>query len=282
MERELGPGTPVDLPVEPARSDPMRACGLEYQTVSIHASLGAMPAWLVPGTSDTWAIFVHGKGANRTQALSTLRLYAGRGLPCLVITYRNDPGGPQSLDGEYHYGLTEWEDLESACRYAIARGATRFVLVGYSMGGGIVLSFLEQSRLAALVRGAVLDSPVVDFGRTVDLGIRLARLPRVGTPLPPGSGALGKTLASIRFGMKWSDYAALVTRADRLHAPLLVFHGDEDDVVPFEGSVALTEARPQLVTLERFRGARHLESWSLDRARYESAVAAFLGSTTAP
>jgi alpha-beta hydrolase superfamily lysophospholipase len=145
------------------------------------------------------------------------------------------------------------------------------------MGGGIVLSFLERSRLADRVRAAVLDAPAVDFGTTVDLGIRLARLPAIDAPLPPLTGVLAKGLASFRFGVDWREYG-LLRHADRIRAPLLVFHGDEDDVVPFEGSTALAAARPDLVTFERFHGARHLESWNLDRIRYESDVAAFLRS----
>lgn len=280
-EGRLTPGTPVDLSVEPARSDPMRACRLEYRDVSIETPLGFMPAWFVPGRSDTWAIVVHGKGANRTQALATLPLYASRGFPCLVITYRNDPKGPQSPDGEYHYGLTEWEDLEAACRFALERGAARFILVGFSMGGGIVLSFLERSTLAPRVGGAVLDAPVVDLGRTVDLGIRLAHLPLLGTPLPPGAGSLGKALATIRFGVKWEDYD-LLNRANLVYARILVLHGDADDVVPYEGTRALLSRGPPHLAMVRFVGARHLESWNLDRARYESVVDAFLAPEAAP
>jgi uncharacterized protein len=41
-------------------------------------------------------------------------------------------------------------------------------------------------------------------------------------------------------------------------------------------SEALAAARPDLVTLERFGGDGHVESWNVDRARYERAVRAFL------
>jgi uncharacterized protein len=51
------------------------------------------------------------------------------------------------------YGLTEWRDLAAAAQYALARGARRLLLVGYSMGGAIVVSFLEHSPLAARVAG---------------------------------------------------------------------------------------------------------------------------------
>lgn len=280
-EGTLAPGTPVDLSATPSRSDPMRACGLPYEDIAILAPLGPMPAWLIPGPSDTWVVFVHGKGADRAQALATLPIYVARGFPCLVITYRNDLGAPQNPDGKYHYGLAEWRDLEAACSYAAARGAERFVLVGFSMGGGVVLDFLEESAMASRVRGVVLDAPAIDFGRTVDLGIRLARLPVLGTPMPPLVGPLSKELATLRFGVNWREYE-LIRRADRLSAPILILHGDADDVVPFDGSVALAHARPDLVTLVPFPGAHHVEAWNLDRARYEAAVIPFLAPISAP
>jgi alpha-beta hydrolase superfamily lysophospholipase len=279
-EGELKAGMPVDLSTTPEPTDPKRACGLNFDDVAVATPLGPMPAWLVPSRPDTnatWVVFVHGKGAARTQALPTLPIYARRGYSALVITYRNDPGGPQSPDGNYHYGRTEWKDLEAACEYALSRGASRLVLVGFSMGAGVVLDFLEESPLADRVEGSILDSPAIDFGRTVDLGIRQATLPGLKTPLPPLAGTLGKELASLRFGVDWRDYD-LIRKADRLHAPLLLLHGDADDVVPFEGSEALLAARPDLVTLERFRGARHVEGWNLERERYESALVRFLGS----
>ena len=293
-EGELRAGTPVDLSTTPESSDPMRACGLHFEDVAVATPLGPMPAWLVPGspaaigpggkraglpgdTSAVWVVFVHGKGAARTQVLPTLPIYARLGHTTLVITYRNDPGVPQSPDGNYHYGRTEWKDLEAACEYAVSHGASRLVLVGYSMGGGLVLDLLEESPLARRVEGAILESPVIDFGRTVDLGIRQATLPGLGTPLPPLAGALGKELATLRFGVDWKDYD-LIRRAGRLRMPLLVLHGDADDVVPFDGSEALLATRPDLVTLERFRGARHVEGWNLEHERYESAMVRFLGS----
>jgi uncharacterized protein len=42
-------------------------------------------------------------------------------------------------------------------------------------------------------------------------------------------------------------------------------------------SEALAAARPDLVTLERFGGDGHVQSWNADPARYERAVRDFLG-----
>jgi len=269
------PGTHVDLSAETAWSNPRQACDLPFQEVRVQTELGPTPAWLVPGASDTWAILVHGKGAERTQALRVLELYAQQGMPCLVLTYRNDPEGIASPDGRYHYGLTEWKDLEAGVRLALAHGARRIVPVGDSMGGGIILAFLENSVLATRVQGAILEAPMIDFGATIDLGIRLARMPVIGAPIPELAGTVGKELAAIRYGIDWRSLD-LSIEAGRIRAPVLLLHGDADDVVPFESSLALATRFPDRVSLVRFHGARHLECRSIDPDRYDAAVTKFL------
>ena len=120
------------------------------------------------------------------------------GLPSLVITYRNDPEAPASPDGFHRFGHTEWEDLEGAARYALDHGAKDFVLVGYSMGGAIVVNFIYQSSLAGWVQGAILDAPMLDFNATIDLGARQRGAPGILT-------ALGKFVASARFDIDWAE-----------------------------------------------------------------------------
>ena len=79
----------------------------------------------------------------------------------MVITYRNDLGEPESPDGFHWYGQHEWKDLEGAARYALEHGAEELILVGYSMGGGIVMNFLYRSPLANKVEGVILDAPML-------------------------------------------------------------------------------------------------------------------------
>jgi pimeloyl-ACP methyl ester carboxylesterase len=272
------PGAAVDLTVEIQRGDPMRALGLPFHDVSVPTPLGPEPAWLVGASSPTWVIFVHGKGADRTQSLTSLDLYAAQGFCSLVISYRNDRGAPASPDGRYHYGLTEWRDLEDACRWALDHGAERLFLSGDSMGGGIVVAFLERSPLASRVRGAILDAPQLDFLETVRWGIHETHLPWSGAPIPPPAGVLGVGLAAMRFGIDWPSYD-LFRDLRRVRVPLLVFHGDRDDTVPFEESIRLEADRPDLVTLVRCPGAGHLECRDLDPSRYGAAVVAFLRGT---
>ena len=248
--------------------DPERAHGIAFDAATFAAPLGELAAWRVDGADDTWAVFVHGKGASRREALRMMPVMVEAGLPSLAITYRNDPGAPVDPSSYYQYGRTEWEDLEAAVEYALAEGASDVVLVGYSMGGGIVASFLMHSPSAGRVAGAILDSPMLDFGATINLGAE-----RRG--LPVFLAGLGKAVSSVRFGVDWTalDY---LDRADELSVPILLFHGDGDTTVPQRTSEALAERRPELVTYEEFDGAAHVGAWNADPERYEGAVAAFL------
>ena len=254
--------------MHPFPVDPTRALGVGFTEVTYTSELGPLPAWATAGDHATWVIYVHGKGGQRTEGMRILKTAADLGMPGLLIDYRNDPGAPADPTGKYQYGLTEWRDLEGAVRYALAHGAHDVVLVGYSMGGGTVLNFLYESELAGVVRGAILDAPMADFGATVDHGIRDYGVPGPLVPLP-------RMIASVRYGIDWAamDYVA---RSGELRTPLLLIHGKQDETVPFGIAEELAAARPDLVQFEAFDEAEHTRSWGTDPARYEGLVREFL------
>jgi len=265
--------TAVDGYAWPA--DPALAAGRPAREVAYPSPVGPTPAWRVDGRRDTWVILVHGYNAARTETLRTLAAVAGQGYPALAISYRNDPGAPRTPDGLRHWGTTEWRDLEAATRYAINQGAAGVVLAGYSMGGAVVTSFLLSSPLAARVRGVVLDAPALDLGEVIDDGAEDRSLPVLGTPVPPALTEVAKGIAGVRYDLDWGelDY---VDRAGGLKTPILLFHQTGDPTVPVDISERLARARPDLVTLERFGGDGHVQSWNVDRPRYERALRAFL------
>jgi alpha-beta hydrolase superfamily lysophospholipase len=220
-------------------------------------------------------LFVHGYNAPRREALRLLGPVVAQDFPALVIAYRNDPGAPRSPDGLRHWGTEEWRDVEGATAYALAHGATEVVLVGYSMGGGIVSSFLYESRLAAKVRGVILDAPGLDLAAAIDHGARDHTLPLLGIPVPTPLTTVAKTIAGIRYHLDW-DRLDYVDRADRLSVPVLLFHGTADPRLPIAPSQALATARADLVTFIPVAGAGHVKAWNHERARYEQAARAFL------
>jgi hypothetical protein len=140
--------------------------GVPVEHVTYEGELGPMPAWLVvpphDGDAGRWAVLVHGRGARREETIRMMAPLLAEGWTCLVPTYRNDEGVPEGADGRYALGLSEWRDVEAAVVEAVARGATEVLLGGWSMGGAIVLQFLDRSPLSRLVSRVVLDGPVID------------------------------------------------------------------------------------------------------------------------
>ena len=279
----LGPlpqvGEPVRIDRDAFPGDPWRAHGIEYREVGVPAALGTFPAWLTPGVTDTWAILVHGKGAERTECLRILPMFAELGHSTLTITYRNDAGAPASPGGYYQFGADEWEDLEAAAEYALAAGASELILAGYSMGGAIVLSFLHHSAVADRVKGVILDSPALDFEELLD--DQATQQVPVGEPLRGALTGLAKFVAAQRFGI---DFRAMdyLERVDALSVPVLLLHGSDDTRVPVWLSDRLAAARPDIVQYVVFDGAIHVGSWNQDRARYEHAVRGFLTGMEQP
>ncbi len=255
--------------------DPLVARGILFEEVGIPATLGVFPAWQTAGETDTWVILVHGQGADRREFLRILPMFVERGYPTLTITYRNDEGLPSDPDGYYRFGAEEWEDLEAAVTFALSAGAANVILVGYSMGGAIVASFLYNSETADSARGVILDSPALNLDEVVDFNGAQERV--FGVPLPGLLTDLAKVLATLRFDVDFSamnhlDHAGELSPS----TPILLFHGSEDSSVPAVLSKKLAGARPDIVEYHVFSGATHVGSWNLDTERYESIVHGFL------
>jgi len=258
------------------------AVGLPFEEVPVPTDLGDMPAWFVPPAArvpprDAWAILVHGRGATREECLRALPVLHRLGFPALVVSYRNDPGAPRSLGGRYHLGDAEWQDVEAALLLAAERGAAEVVLLGWSMGGAIVLQLVTRSWAADRVRAVVLDAPVLDWRHVLDHHARLHRL-------PDAVGRLAQAVLQHRSARRLLgvdaplslDRMDWVTRAAELHVPLLILHSDDDEFVPAEPSRRLAQARPDVVTYVPSRGARHTKEWNVDPDSWDSAVARFL------
>jgi len=271
-------GEPAELDVRAFPTDPGDA-GMGFDDVVVPGPLGDLPAWFVEGEDpDTWAIVVHGNSMSRRDCLRVLPVLADADLATLTVTYRNDAGAPQDPSGKLRYGLTEWEDLEAAVAFALEGGAKDVVLVGFSMGGGVIAAFLQRSDLASTVRAVILDAPMLDLSTTVDDNASRETLPLVGVPLPPSLTAVAKWMAGWRFDVAWDDLDYL-EGADAFEVPFLVLHGTEDTTVPIGTSEGFAELRPDLVTLIRCSGAEHIECWNLGPERYAARVLRFLRQT---
>ncbi|WP_156761885.1 alpha/beta hydrolase family protein [Microbacterium karelineae] len=254
---------------------------LPYQEVAVPSPVGPCPAWLFPagrGSAETWAIAVHGRGTTRSEVLRAVPVFRAAGLTTLAVSYRNDGQAPRSDSGRYGLGATEWRDVEAAIAYARAHGARRIVLMGWSMGGAIVLQTILRTEHADAVAGLILDSPVVDWRLVLGFQARELRVPSPVTHIALRQLTMPSWSRVVRSGDAISlDDLDIVSHADELAHPILLLHSDDDGFVPSEASHGLAEARPDLVELVSYSEARHTKLWNYDEERWEGSIRSWLG-----
>jgi pimeloyl-ACP methyl ester carboxylesterase len=261
------------------------AAGLPAEEVLIPVDRGEAPAWLVRAAEPaaTWALMVHGRGATRQEALRAVQPALDLGLTSLLLSYRNDGLAPSADDGRYGLGSTEWQDVDAAIDFALARGAEEIVLFGWSMGGAICLQAADLSRHRHLIRAMVLDAPVIDWVNVLAHHAQLNRIPSL-------VGRYGQMMLSHPLGRRLTglsapvDFKAMdwVSRAVELRTPTLILHSVDDEYVPFRPSALLAARNPEMVTFETFDRARHTKEWNVDPERWERLVTAWLRQQLAP
>jgi fermentation-respiration switch protein FrsA (DUF1100 family) len=78
-----------------------------------------------------------------------------------------------------------------------------------------------------------------------------------------------------RIDADWDSLDALQHPND-FRLPILLFHGEEDDLIPISTSDEFAALLPRWVTYFRVPAADHVESWNVDPARYERRLGSFL------
>jgi hypothetical protein len=208
----------VWFPGPPPARTPADA-GLAYEEVALRADDGVqIAAWWIPagsaGNSPIGAVIVcHGNAGSIENRIPLALALRRTGLSVLLFDYRgygNSEGSP-SEDGTYLDGEAAWEHVVRD------RGipASRLVVFGESLGGGVAVELAGRREVAALV----LESA---FPSVPELGARVYKM------LPV------RLLARIHY-----DNAAKI---GALHLPLLVMHSPDDEIVPIDLGRSLFEA----------------------------------------
>ena len=159
--------------------------------------------------------------------------------------------------------------MQAGVRYALAHGARRVVLYGYSMGGSLIESFLHRSPQAGRVRAVVLDAPALDWNAIFDF-----RANQMSVPGP--ITALAKQMVAWRLGIGSLDSVNNVLPGADFKVHTLLFQGTGDTSIPFAANAALARARPELVTYVQVAGAEHTQAWNADPSAYTARLKAFL------
>lgn len=251
--------------------------GLVAREVTIENSAGDSPAWLIDGThaASTWAIHLHGLGSSRAGTLRGAQVATDLGYTSLIITYRNDGDGPVVGRARSTLGFTEVADAESAVDYALAHGARRIVLFGWSMGAVMATLVIQRNRRPGAIVAVVLESPVFDWPATIRANCARAGLPASAgwLALPWLSVTPMARLVGLPLGLPlWRSSRA---SRERPRVPTLVLQGSADTSVLPDVVEDIARRHPHELAMHVFEAA-HTMTWNSDPERWRSTVSTWL------
>ena len=257
------------------------AVGGRFEEVDVPTAYGAAPAWLFEAeNTDVWVIHIHGSWTDRSIMFRDVHAFSSLGFTSLVPTFRSDPEVSPPQAESSHLGQTEWRDVESAVSYAVARGARRIILSGWSMGGTIALLTAERSAHRDRIVGVVLVGPVTSWRKTITAGAVRAGVPAIGAGLvmcllqaPPFARMLGLEEPIDFDALEWVDVPK------RVAVPTLVLHSYTDQEVPWEISAAFQRANPDTVTLIPLPEAHHTQEWNASPCTFSNELTAWVSKT---
>jgi fermentation-respiration switch protein FrsA (DUF1100 family) len=193
--------------------------GLAYEEIIFPAADGiSLHGWYLPGNPDRpLVLFAHGNAGNISHRIENLVGFHRLGLPVFIFDYRGygRSEGQPSEKGTY-------EDIRGALAYLKQRGwePERMIFFGRSLGAGVALQLALEEPPA----GLVLESA---FTSVADMGWHLQ---------PVTYALFGWWALSARY-----DNLAKISR---LRCPLLLFHGENDSLVPPKMARQLLQQAP--------------------------------------
>jgi fermentation-respiration switch protein FrsA (DUF1100 family) len=225
--------------------------GLAFTDLTIPTDDGErLHGWWIPARARPargHVLFFHGNAGNVSHRLEHARALTAAGLDLLLVDYR---GYGRSTGRPSEAGL--YRDARASLAALRAGGQVdpaRVVYMGESLGGAVALWLALQDPPAGLVLQSTFTS--------------LRDMARVHYPWAP-SALVGDGFPSLE-------------RIRQLQAPVLILHGDADDIVPVAQGRALHAAAPEPRRLEVVAGAGHNDLVDLMGASYGTVVAGTLG-----
>lgn len=222
--------------------------GLEFHDVVFETEDGERLHgwWVATRTSSLGHVLLcHGNAGNVGDRVLHAKLLTDAGLDVLLFDYR---GYGRSTGRASEHGT--YRDARAARDTLLAEPGVdpaRVLYVGESLGGAVALELALKHPPA----GVVLQSTFTS----------VREMARVHYPFVPAA-AVPDAYPSLRL-------------IRELRAPLLVLHGDRDDIVPSAQGQALFDAAPEPKRMQVFEGVGHNDLVPLAGSAYADAIASW-------
>lgn len=216
---------PVDSLPEPEIVEAVASDGTPLWARRFAAGGGRALVWVHGGPTDQWQVDWRPR----------ITYWWSRGWDVIVVDPRGTTGHgrvhQQALHGQW--GRLDVDDTASCITHVHASGwatPSTTVVIGGSSGGLTVLGVLADHP--SLVAAGVASYPVSDLRALTEATHRF-EAHYTDTLVAPNDGSPDADAAFARLSP--------IGRADKITAPLLIFHGTDDPVVPITQSEALVE-----------------------------------------
>jgi fermentation-respiration switch protein FrsA (DUF1100 family) len=228
--------------------------GLAYEDVRIRTSDGVtLHGWMIPcDGSDMTLLFFHGNAGNIGDRVDNIRRFHEIGLQVFILDYRG-------------YGLSEgtpseqglYEDAQAAYAHLLSRDDVdkeRITIFGRSLGGAVAVDLASRVPCRRLILESTFSSAADMAGHILPI-------------LPLG-----------RFVTERFDSASKI---DKVRAPLLQFHGTQDEIVPYQLGRKLHESAREPKEFVSIPGATHNDTYYVGGRAYFEKIRSFISESDA-
>ncbi|MEN6532855.1 MAG: alpha/beta hydrolase [Bryobacteraceae bacterium] len=201
-------------------------------------------AWWIPlPESKIATLYLHGNAGNLSHRIGHLREITAAGSSVFIIDYR---GYGRSEGHPTEKGL--YADAEAGYRHLVNAGYVpeEIILHGESLGTAVAVDLASRLKCG----GVVLEAPFTSAGDVA------------GSMLP----VLGR-------GLVWGFDSE--RKISNVHAPVLIFHGDNDEVIPYRLGRRLFEAANEPKFFRPVPGAGHNDIVETAGERYREWLSEF-------
>lgn len=222
---------------------------MEYREVYFNTNDGQrLHGWFFPTAKpDPVILFFHGNAGNISHRLDNITRMVEKDLQVFIFDYRGygKSTGRPSEKGLYMDGLAAYEYLLEQEKIP----PENIIFFGRSLGAAVALEVVTQKR----ARSIIMESA---FTSTKDMANAIVLFRLFSWAIPPNYHNLAKI--------------------GRIHIPLLIIHGDHDEIVPFHMGQTLFAAANDPKYFLKLAGAGHNDTYVVGGEDYFKTFSKFV------